>query len=123
MLIKGIVAHKEQVPADEFLATVVIRAIQGWLCRVVILVILVTGTCHIAVIETLSIFDISLYSSEAMNSPTSPKASNRPIPPGFLPSKPHDRPLEELSKRELNDRYLRNKNILNGPYVSLIVFK
>lgn len=46
---------------------------------------------------------------------TSPKSDRRTVPPGFLPFKSHNRPLEELTQRELNDRYLRNKSILDGP--------
>ncbi|GJJ07265.1 hypothetical protein Clacol_001465 [Clathrus columnatus] len=50
-----------------------------------------------------------------MNLPISYRKDRHVVPPGFLPSKPLDKPLEQLSKRELNDRYLRNRDILNGP--------
>jgi hypothetical protein len=40
------------------------------------------------------------------------------VPPGFLaPPRPKPRPIEELTVRELQDMYDRNKKILSSPYV------
>jgi len=60
--------------------------------------------------------------SYASSSPTSPSSSpgfHRSIPVGFLPfSRPQQKRLDQLSHRELLERYAQNKNILNQPIPS-----
>jgi hypothetical protein len=52
--------------------------------------------------------------------PNSPQQTRRTAPPGFFVStKPHAKPLEQLSRRELLDLWNQNKKILNEPYGDL----
>ncbi|KAF8493507.1 hypothetical protein JB92DRAFT_2835174 [Gautieria morchelliformis] len=52
--------------------------------------------------------------------PNSPQQTRRAVPPGFFVSKkPHAKPLEQLSRRELLDLWNQNKKILDEPYEEL----
>ena len=55
-------------------------------------------------------------------SPVSPRRKNATVGaiPGFLkPPKPNNRPISEMTVRELQDRFALNKRILDSPYVLL----
>ena len=54
----------------------------------------------------------------------SPVRRKNPIIPGFRPSpRPKQRPINEMTLRELQDRHILNVKLLASPYVSLILDK
>ncbi|KAF8528768.1 hypothetical protein BU17DRAFT_79924 [Hysterangium stoloniferum] len=59
------------------------------------------------------------YASSSPISPSSPGGFHKSIPAGFLPfSRPQQKRLDQLTHRELLERYAQNKNILNQPIPS-----
>lgn len=54
-----------------------------------------------------------------MNTPSnSPVRQKNPIIPGFRPSpRPKQRPINEMTLRELQDRHILNVKLLASPYV------
>ena len=54
-----------------------------------------------------------------MNTPSnSPVRRKHPIIPGFRPSpRPKQRPIDEMTVRELQDRHILNAKLLASPYV------
>lgn len=61
----------------------------------------------------------SAYSRSSPSSPKSPTSPrNRDVPPGFRPSqRPKQRPIPEMTIRELQDLHRLNATILASPYV------
>ena len=60
-----------------------------------------------------------------MNTPSnSPVRRKNPIIPGFRPPpRPKQRPINEMTLRELQDRHILNVKLLASPYVKLILDK
>ena len=58
-----------------------------------------------------------------MNTPSnSPVRQKNPIIPGFRPSpRPKQRPINEMTLRELQDRHILNVKLLASPYVKYLV--